>query len=286
MNLPAKRVLKLFGKILVVLAIGFVVWRLYFYAGEIDFSRFDGWRWCAILVLIFLSAIANALLARAWRQLLQNLGCRISVDQAVKIHGVSQLARYIPGNIFHLAGRQALGMAAGIDAKVLAKSTVWELALIALAASLFSIWVLPRFGLVFPMMWGQIGFGLCFLGLARVVGYIFSRFVTWAFISHTVFLAVSGGIFLILLWLSHEAPLPESIWTKIIGAYVVAWLLGLLVPGAPAGIGIREAALIYLLNGVVPQVEVLTSVMLARAVTVIGDLLFFLYAFFKRQPQD
>lgn len=137
MNLPAKRVLKLFGKILVVLAIGFVVWRLYFYAGEIDFSRFDGWRWCAILVLIFLSAIANALLARAWRQLLQNLGCRISVDQAVKIHGVSQLARYIPGNIFHLAGRQALGMAAGIDAKVLAKSTVWELALIALAASLF-----------------------------------------------------------------------------------------------------------------------------------------------------
>lgn len=66
---------------------------------------------------------------------------------------------------------------------------------------------------------------------------------------------------------------------------MVAWLLGLLVPGAPAGIGIREAALIYLLNGVVPQVEVLTSVMLARAVTVIGDLLFFI-CIFKRQPQD
>ena len=58
----------------------------------------------------------------------------------------------------------------------------------------------------------------------------------------------------------------------------MAWLAGLLTPGAPAGIGVRELVLVLLLKGIVPEAELLLAVLLSRLVTVGGDLLFYLVA--------
>jgi hypothetical protein len=74
---------------------------------------------------------------------------------AKSFNRVSQLAKYVLGNIFHLASRQALSMAAGFEGWMPAKSTIWELGLLVLAGVLFfpSSWTfyflhcrfLPRF---------------------------------------------------------------------------------------------------------------------------------------------
>jgi uncharacterized membrane protein YbhN (UPF0104 family) len=60
------------------------------------------------------------------------------------------------------------------------------------------------------------------------------------------------------------------------GAFVVAWLVGLVTPGAPAGVGVRELVLMALLKGLVPEDDLLMAVLLSRVVTVGGDGLFFL----------
>ena len=113
----------------------------------------------------------------------------------LKVYGTSQLAKYLPGNIFHMAGLQSPGMAAGEPACVLAKSTAWELGLISFSAATF-------------------------------------------------------------------------------GAFMLDWLAGLLAPGAPAGLGVREMVLFSLLKGLVAEADLLLTIVPSRLVTVAGDMLF------------
>ena len=58
-----------------------------------------------------------------------------------------------------------------------------------------------------------------------------------------------------------------------------------MTPGAPGGLGVREAVLVTLLTGAVlgPSESLLVAVLL-RAVTIAGDLLFFLTSLPFRAP--
>jgi hypothetical protein len=60
--------------------------------------------------------------------------------------------------------------------------------------------------------------------------------------------------------------------------YVLAWLIGMLTVGVPAGIGVREAVMIYFLNNLLNQNEVIILVILMRAVCIVGDLIAFMYS--------
>ncbi len=70
--------------------------------------------------------------------------------------------------------------------------------------------------------------------------------------------------------------LSTDIVIGLVGAFVISWLVGLITPGAPAGVGVRELVLLFLLKGVVAEVDLLLAVALGRVITVIGDFLFFL----------
>ncbi len=60
------------------------------------------------------------------------------------------------------------------------------------------------------------------------------------------------------------------------GAFAAAWVIGLLVPGAPAGLGVREGVLIALLGGVTGGAAGVAAISLLRVVTTLGDFLHFL----------
>src|SRR5690606_30699473 len=110
---------------------------------EVDFSRFDFTLCATIALLAVLYGAANTMLARAWWWQLKIFNIPADWRWALKTYGLSQLAKYVPGNIFHLAGRQALGMAIGLAGRPLAKSAVWELGSIAVAAACFGILAMP-----------------------------------------------------------------------------------------------------------------------------------------------
>ena len=57
-----------------------------------------------------------------------------------------------------------------------------------------------------------------------------------------------------------------------------AWTLGFLTPGAPAGLGVREAVLVALLTPSAGEPAALTAALAFRAATLGGDLLFYLSA--------
>src|SRR5690606_34622535 len=113
-----------------------------------------------------------------------------------------------------------------------------------------------------------------YLSLKKLI----SKSLSLAFVNHLLFLSLSAISFVALLHFISPAPLSFFATITIGGAYIFAWLAGLLTPGAPAGAGVREAILLLLLNGIVANVDLLLCIIISRITTVIGDALFFLAA--------
>jgi hypothetical protein len=269
------------GSGLALAGVVFIALRLHSYWSDLNFSQVDIFAWCLIAVFALIYGSANLLLALAWWHLLRHLGAPTTPFGSVKIYGISQLAKYVPGNIFHLVGRQALGMAAEAEAGILAKSTIWELGSLAFAGVLFGWLTLPLLSPECP----QAVAILLLLGSAAATTFLL-RSVTgprpaWAFIWQTLFLLASGTTFVALLHLiAGSEKITALDWSTIGGAYITAWLVGLVAPGAPAGVGIRETILLLLLKGLVAETDLLMIALLGRLVTVIGDLLFFVVTSF------
>ena len=96
---------------LVVVGIGFVVLKLAQYRDQIDLGKLAGPDWLTLLLLVMVCGLSGVLLALAWRALLRHVGVTISFPTAVRIYGISQIAKYVPSNVVHLLGRQALASA-------------------------------------------------------------------------------------------------------------------------------------------------------------------------------
>ena len=270
-----KHLLRAVGAGLALLGVAVVAWQLRGGWDDVGPVLADRSTLTATLVLAALYALASILLAVAWWNLLRHCRVECGLAWTVRTYGVSQLAKYLPGNVFHLAGRQALGMAAGVPAGPLIKSAIWELASIALAGATFGSLLLP---LVVPLSsqasvvtgWAVVALTLLLLR------YRLGAASAFAFACHVAFLGMTGSMFVTLcLYLPTTAGPANADWTIVGGAYVVAWLIGLVTPGAPAGAGIREVVLLYLLDGVVADAAMLSAVVLSRIITMAGDSLFF-----------
>ncbi len=270
-----KSVLNAAGVLLALAGVVFVWLRLRDYGAEIDFSRFTVTLWVGTGALVLVYTLANSMLAFAWRDILAALDVSAPLPWSMKTYAASQLAKYVPGNIFHLAGRQALGMAAGVSARSLGKSLFLELALIAFAGGLLGILALPLLTIrlseylslgIFAVVTGMVG---------HIIRYYSGPPVAHAFFWYLMFHAVSSTTFVVLIALLTQdwANLP---WVGLCGGYIVAWLIGLLTPGAPAGVGVREAVLLFLFNGLVPEADLLLAIVLTRIVSVVGDVLFWI----------
>ncbi len=273
MSSTLKRVLSWGGGALGILGVVFVALKLFDYGNHLPMNRIGMGQWFGIAALSLLYGASGFLLAIAWRDILRHLGVTVRRDWAVWAYGVSQLAKYVPGNVFHLAGRQALGASAGLPQWPLGKSLAWELGTIAVMAGLFALWVIPSF-LPLPASLAAVAFA-CVIGSSiAIVRRRFSPDLARAAALQTTFLALSGLIFATLFKLLGG----EWNVVAVCGAYVVAWLIGLVTPGAPAGVGVREAILFFLLRHVLGEADLLEIILIGRLVTAAGDLAFFVTA--------
>jgi uncharacterized membrane protein YbhN (UPF0104 family) len=273
MNSTLKRALSWGGSALGILGVAFVAAKLIDYGHRLPMNRIDMGQWFGIAALALVYAASGFLLAIAWRDILRHLGVTVRRDWAIWAYGVSQLAKYVPGNVFHLAGRQAIGASAGLPQWPLGKSLVWELGTIAVMAGLFVLWTIPSF-LPLPAWAALLLFACAAGGAIAIIRRGFSPDLARAAALQLVFLGLSGIIFSTLFKLLGG----EWNWLPVAGAYVVAWLIGLVTPGAPAGVGVREAVLFFLLRPLLGQADLLEIILIGRLVTAAGDLVFFLAA--------
>lgn len=284
-SLPAnyKKLLHRFGHFLGILCIVFIGIKL---AKHVELVNLHGLMTPMLILNVVLLAFAYALnlvlLAIGWRQLILAEGGWLNAQASLYIYGKSQIAKYLPGNIFHLVGRQWLGSAHGLSQPMLLKSSLWEVGLIAIAAVLIGLTSLANLFTTFSAMI------LLMLIMIIAVAYVLTEFFkigyVKAFYAYLIFHIVAGFLFALVLNLiaGNVFGQPASL-AICISAYVLAWLVGFVTPGVPSGAGVREMVILLLLGHGYPEQTLLIALVAGRIVTTIGDLFLYLAVSVKNQ---
>lgn len=238
----------------------------------------------ASLAVIGLLALAYGgllfLLAEAWHRIVGGFGAEPR-QRTYLSFTATQIARYMPGNVAHLLGR-ALWLRGGpLGDGALARATAIEVAVTpagAVLALALALALLPSAkmqtlgwppGLVPPG--GALALGVvAVVGLGAALALRRLRGLAGPLVLATAFMVGLGAVFAgvaALLGLADPA---------VAGLVaVIAWLVGYLTPGAPGGIGMREAVLVALLGATGDGDAALLAALVFRTITILGDLVCF-----------
>ena len=253
----------------------------------------------AVLVGAAAYGLSGFLLSAAWRRILRWCGQdKASMKLCFCIYARTQIAKYIPGNIFHFIGRHAMGRRFGFGHTPMVSAAVLEGIGLILAAGLLAlvgalVWLEPRSGLA-PAKFAALGAILLLVPYALAYGLPrFARArrievearrprdtVTGlipAYLLQISFFLLSGCILWGLALVVGDVSL--SALPPTVTAVAAAWVAGFVTPGAAAGIGVREAVLIAALSGTLGEREATLIAVAYRAVTLSGDLFFFALSF-------
>lgn len=257
------------------------------------------------LVLLALSIIAWVSIiflgATIWKLILAGLGHNFSWQNCLGIYGFSQLGKYLPGNFGHIAGRVVLAKRVGIPVTVTAQAMILEVAWSVGVASSFALcgfllgkdmevskWLLLfiAVGALFVPWAGVVLSNRFFSGLiSRLTGVsrlsspgLYRMFVSCIFYILT-FITVG------LLLDFHASIFFGSAESHVLLATVFfawSWIAGYITPGAPAGLGVREAVLVATLTPLYGAGVAVGITVSLRLITTLGDGLAFLLALLIR----
>lgn len=296
-SLMGRRFVNAFGKIIVLASIGFLAVLLWRQRDIVLSWRPDVMAFSVLLFSIVFYAMASILLVKAWRELLLWTGeVDVGKGDALRIYGRSQIAKYIPGNVAQLVGRHIIGRQLGWSHTGLVIASTLELVSLLLVASIIAFAGLSLTGVVVDLMSLPM---LAVLAAGLVLGTVIllqvgphaiknrwpdiaerlhrcSTTGLWrAVLLHLIFFGVSGMIFLLIGFVVLDEFFAPSLWPGVLGLVAFAWIIGIITPGSPSGIGVREGVLVITLASVTSTGEMLLLVGLFRLVTLLGDVLFF-----------
>jgi len=261
----------------------------------------QGWLWLVLGVgFSLLSVVVNGL---AWTVLLRWLGLRPRWEASVAHFMVTNLRKFLPGGIWHLAARvQALRRGSGgVEAPQSAASSVLVVVLEPLLAAIAALALVGLGG------W-QGGLGLAALlplgllqprwlepllarlerrkasdlavelgdseALALAAGAPPARLPGYPWpplLAELAFVLLRFAGFACCVWaFDLQLSLP---WITWLSGFALAWTVGLVVPGAPGGLGVFEAVLLLRLGGGLAAAPLLAVALSYRLVATLGDVL-------------
>lgn len=258
------------------------LWYLIDFVGRVDLiphlAALDGPRLAGIAGLTICLTVAYVLIALSWRAILEDCGGQISAGRAQLVFSRANLGKYVPGNVLHMVGRQVLAMREGVPGWAVAKSLTVETALLVLTSAAFAsaLWLVSRVEGVAGLL-SSLALFLAAAGGVLMLRRFGLPGCARAVLGYGVYHLTGGVVFALLFVVLGGGSTLEASFGFLVMAYVASWVLGLLTPGAPAGLGVREAVLIGLLQHAVPDQAVLgAAVLLSRGMSVVADLGYFL----------
>ena len=244
----------------------------------------------ALLVFIFcavVTVIGHINIVVGWYLQLKNKYQKISFKQSYIAIGVSQIAKYLPGNVAHFIGRAIL--VKDIDSKAdITYAMLIETILLSLTALLFaSLWstlyYLPAEISAISIVVITILFCIGTIILVEVLKrklnanwILYNTLFHILFLNSISFFLHGYGIYLIA---SLFSDIPDLSILQYTLGFSAAFLVGYLLPGAPGGIGVREYAFVLLFGAFLGKGIALEVIVVHRLLAIVGDLLFFLTAY-------
>ena len=267
--------IRLLGALLLAASLAYLVAFAVRHAAALPDIRWDARTGLALAGAVAVYGLTLLSSSIAWYLLLRSVGERPGPGDAASVFLLSQVGKYLPGNVAQYVGRVALARGRGLGSGPVLFTLAMEaacaiLAGLALAAAAFPLDLSDRLGpgrlaAVLSMAILVIVLGARFAvsdrlriraGLACLVLYSFN------------FLAFAACAALLAdrVLAAGTAPLPT-----LAAVFAAAWVAGFVTPGAPAGLGVREAVLVGGLRTLYDPGIALSLPLLFRLVTTLGD---------------
>lgn len=246
----------------------------------------------AAVVLVVCVELVHSL---GWREVVRAGLPEFTWAQSFVICGRSQIGKYLPGNIFHYAQRTVLLREAGLETGSALSSITVDALVLLVAAALVALPGLLEVGLeplleagVDPVRTALLAVGvlvvaaLVVLALGRRGRNFMQRSARFVAPRRLLpLLVLDVALFLIAglsVQLVASAIWPGAIelgWLDFTWGYALGFAAGFVAPGAPGGLGVREAVLIGLYS--VPLGAALAAGLFlsVRVVYIVGDLVTF-----------
>lgn len=245
-------------------------------------------------IAFFLMLLASSFYAYLWKLILVRLGNPLSYRKSFRIFFLSQLGRYLPGKIWGILGLVYLSEREGIPKSLSAASITLQLILQLLSGTMVFLFTLPlwprgiaslRGGLYPFLILLPLGLLLIHPSIMRRGLDLFSRLTKQEVISiewnhkeilaqlalWTLFWSLNGLAHLLLI--NALVPFPLTYLPIVTGIFAAGWVVGFVALFAPAGLGVMEGTLTFLLSFYFPAYVAIIIALLTRLVHTSGDLL-------------
>jgi len=294
-KIDKKKLVDWAGRILMIVSVILIIWKVIQY--DIDFSVLV---LPSVIVVLALSALVYGasifFTSFNFRWLIEILsGISVPKTLAVSVYCSSNLYKYIPGNIMHFVGRNRLAVEVEeLKHDEVAFATIMDNLFLCLAAVVISVICVLNYFVEYlrqihipDYMFIAAGAAIFILIVLAVIfrrrlakwlkkyTEIIKRFsplsaLKLMLVSALRLLALAVTFFAVLAVLGQAITL--DIIPQIIGLFVLSWVAGFLIPGAPGGLGVREMIMITFMGDTLDQSILLTSTIIHRVVCILGDI--------------
>lgn len=260
---------------------------------EVAATRIDPVGWATLAIALGVTLLAHIWSGWVWTWILHELNQPVIDAQFVQIYLKTNIAKYLPGNVWHYYGRITAAKTAGIPAGVATLSVLLEPLLMVAAAlvvmligiqptasnSRVTLQGLPLIGLALVLIAVHPRFlnaAICFLGRLKTTSpntvddsFQIVRYPLKPLLGELGFIGLRGTGFLLTLLAFRHLELRQI--PLVLGTFSFAWLLGLVVPGAPGGLGIFEATAIALLQHHFSGGLIISAIASYRIVSILAE---------------
>jgi len=223
---------------------------------------------------------------------------KINTKEIINVYIKSNISKYLPGNVMLYISRNFLGEKLGWDRKKILYSSLLELFL----GTLFTFFIF----IIFIVLSDKtdlnrlkllINYNYIYLFILIAVFFIIG-FLIWGikskklqllfsyakfkeiknlllkcFSLYSINFIITSSIIIWVFYLYTEIPLSANNIILITGSSVIAYFIGFIAVGSPAGIGIRESIIIILLSPICNPASILIALAILRLTGIIGDVL-------------
>jgi hypothetical protein len=252
---------------------------------------------CIITYAVFFS-----LLAIGWKLILDRIAYprNIAFNEIYILYTKTNLMKYLPGNVMEWVGRNILGTRYGLTHSQIALSSVVETLIILAISGLLSCiviiegaWIVVKnfdfsyFYILITLL--TLAGILCFRYSSQFIKTLnqllpdYKQIVSREFAKTVIqvallqlFVFLNLGIaFVAIIYFIFGFHVDGYSAIKIISAFSFSWVLGFVTPGAPGGVGIKEALLLFTLSPICGEQVVVLAGVLHRLISIAGDGLAF-----------
>ena len=256
---------KVIGSIITVLALVFVVKKLV--TMDVDWSRFADGKTLAVIVGCTLVQTAMVLfMTLPWLRYIRILsGIQIPTKSALPVYTRSNLMKYVPGNVFQYVGRNQLAADLHISHVDVACATLLDIVSSMVTPLLLILLLRWKFQEPLKRYFEKYRKLLNRKNIPRIL-VVFLLYLSQYIISTAMYGTAAYLLF----------DVPAAQMGLFLGTYLFSWIIGFITPGAPGGIGIREAVMVLMCGSFVRTETIMLYAVTMRIISTLGDVVAFL----------